>query len=194
MVSVTQDMRYRLSLLNYAAKYGVTRAAIKYRTNRQYIYRWRRRYDGSIESLRERSRRPHSHKNQHTAKELKLIHDMRRRNVHTGLVVFWVKLRERGYQRHITNLYRVLRRDGIMAQKPRNPKDIPKPYEQMTRPGQRVQIDVKHVPGSCLVSDAAGQKFYQYTAIDELSRIRYVEAFREANTYTSTLFLEHMIS
>ena len=40
MASITQDMRYRLSLIRYAEKYGVTKAAIKYKTNRQYIYRW----------------------------------------------------------------------------------------------------------------------------------------------------------
>ena len=74
MTSITQDMKYRLSLIRYAEKYGVTKAAIKYKTNRQYIYRWKRRFDGSIESLRDRSRRPHSHPNQHTSQELSLIH------------------------------------------------------------------------------------------------------------------------
>lgn len=88
MPSITQDMNYRLSLIKYSKKYGVTKAAIKYRCNRQYIYRWLRRYDGTIQSLRERSRRPHSHKSQHTETELKLIHDMRRRNPNAGLVVF----------------------------------------------------------------------------------------------------------
>lgn len=66
MASITQDMKYRLSLIKYAERYGVTKAAIKYKTNRQYIYRWKRRYDGSIESLRELSRRPYHHPNQHT--------------------------------------------------------------------------------------------------------------------------------
>ena len=47
MASITQDMRYRLSLIRFAEKYGVSKAAIKYKTNRQYIYRWKRRYDGS---------------------------------------------------------------------------------------------------------------------------------------------------
>lgn len=92
MATITQDMRYRLSLIEYAEKYGVTKAAIKYKTNRQYIYRWKRRYDGSIESLRDLSRRPHHHPNQHTPEEIKLINDMRRRNPDAGLVVFWVKL------------------------------------------------------------------------------------------------------
>ena len=45
MASITQDMRYRLSLIRFAEKYGVSKAAIKYKTNRQYIYRWKRRYD-----------------------------------------------------------------------------------------------------------------------------------------------------
>ena len=82
MASITQDMRYRLSLIRFAEKYGVSKAAIKYKTNRQYIYRWKRRYDGTIESLRDRSRRPHHHPNQHTPEEIKLIQDMRRRNPH----------------------------------------------------------------------------------------------------------------
>jgi transposase InsO family protein len=118
---------------------------------------------------------------------------MRRRNPNAGLVVFWVKLRQRGYKRSITGLYRVLVRNSLAPVKPENPKYIPKPYEQMIFPGQRIQVDVKHVPAACIVGDAEGQKFFQYTAIDEFSRFRYVEAFDEASTYTSTVFLEHVI-
>ena len=40
MASITQDMRYRLSVIKYAQRFGVTKAAVKYKTNRQYIYRW----------------------------------------------------------------------------------------------------------------------------------------------------------
>ena len=162
MASITQDMRYRLSLIRFAEKYGVSKAAIKYKTNRQYIYRWKRRYDGTIESLRDRSRRPHHHPNQHTPEEIKLIQDMRRRNPHSGLVVFWVKLMQRGYKRSIPGLYRFLKKQGILAQKLPNPKYIPKPYEQMKYPGQRIQVDVKFVPACCLVNNAKGKKFYQY--------------------------------
>ena len=194
MTSITQDMRYRLSLINYANKYGVSKAAVKYKTNRQYIYRWKRRYDGSIESLRDRSRRPHHHPNQHTPAEIKLISDMRRRNPDAGLVVFWVKLMQRGYSRSIPGLYRFLRKRGIMAVHPPNPKYIPKPYEQMTYPGQRIQVDVKFVPSACLKNSAViGKQFFQYTAIDEYSRWRFVEAFEEHNTYSSALFLEHLV-
>ncbi|MFV0518660.1 MAG: DDE-type integrase/transposase/recombinase [Lachnospirales bacterium] len=33
----------------------------------------------------------------------------------------------------------------------------------------------------------------KYTAIDEYSRFRYIEAFEEASTYTSTLFIKNML-
>lgn len=186
-------MRYRLSLIKCAERYGVTKAAVKDKANRQSIYRWKNRYDGSWDSLRDRSRRPHSHPNQHTPEEIKLIQDMRRCNPHAGLVVFWVKLMQRGYQRSIPRLYRFLKKQRIMTEKLPNPKYIPKPYEQMSYPGQQVQIDVKFVPSCCLVNEAKGKKFYQYTTMDEYSHWRYVEAFKEHSTYSSAHFLEHLI-
>ena len=193
MNTITQTMKFRQALIEYSFKNGVTKAAIRYKVNRQYVYRWRKRYDGTLQSLADKSHKPHHHPNQHTAEELKLIADMRKRNTNAGLVVFWVKLRQRGYSRSITGLYRVLRRQGQMAVKPPNPKYIPKPYEKMLYPGQRVQIDVKVVPSACIVGDAKGEKFYQYTAIDEYSRFRYLEAFKEQSSYSSAIFVEHLL-
>jgi transposase len=193
MNKITQDMRYRQSLIEYSYKHGVTAAARRYKTNRQYIYRWRKRYNGTLESLREHSRRPHKHPKQHTEKEINLILYMRRRNIHTGLIVFWVKLRQRGYTRSVVSLYRLLRRMGQLTVKKPNPKYIPKQYEQMTFPGERIQIDVKHVPAACRVGQDKEQKFYQYTAIDEYSRLRYLEAYDEISTYSSTCFLKNAI-
>ena len=92
MNRISQLMKYRRSMVEYALKHGVTKTAIKYNTYRQYVYRWLRRYDGSLESLRNKSRRPKHHPKAHTAAELKLIQDMRRRDPEAGLVVFWVKL------------------------------------------------------------------------------------------------------
>ncbi len=124
MASITQDMRYRLSLIKYAEKYGVSKATVKYKTNRQYIYRWKNRYDGSWDSLRDHSRRLHSHPNEHTPEEIKFIRNMQRRNPHAGLVVFWVKLKQCGYKRSIPGLYRFLKKQGILAEKLPNPKYV----------------------------------------------------------------------
>ena len=186
-------MRFRQAIVEYALKHGATKAAIRYNVSRQYVYRWKNRYDGTLQSLADRSHRPHSHPNQHTPEEIKLINDMRRRNPHAGLVVFWVKLRMRGYTRSISGLYRFLRKQGMMAEKLPNPKYIPKPYEQMRYPGQRVQIDVKFVPASCIVGQEAGCKWYQYTFIDEFTRFRYLEAFQEHSTYSSSEFIKHVV-
>lgn len=147
-----------------------------------------------MQSLADKSHRPLHHPNEHTENEIKLIKDMRRRNPNAGLVVFWVKLRQRGYTRSITRLYRVLRKLGEPRKTLPNPKYIPKPYKKMYFPGQRVQIDIKFVPSACIVCDAKGEKFYQYTAIDEYSRFRYIEAFKEHSSYSSAVFLEHMLN
>ena len=178
-------MRFRQAVLEYSNKYGVTKAAIRYKVNRQYIYRWRKRYDGTVQSLADRSHRPHSHPNQHTPEEIKLILDMRRRNPHTGLVVFWVKLRQRGYTRSISGLYRFLRKRGQMAVKLPNPKRKSKPYEQMQYPGQRVQIDVKFVPQSCIAGQEKGTLSLKAVLLDKKKERGTINTLSSMNTAVS---------
>lgn len=187
MNSITQDMRYRQSLMKYAEKYGVSRASRKYDKSRSYIYFWKKRWDGSLESLACQSKRPHHHPNQHTETELKLIRDMRRRNPDLGLTELWHRLKQRGYTRRPESLFRVMRKMGMFpAEKPKKPYK-PKPYEQMTYPGQRVQVDVKVVPRKCITDPEL--RLYQYTAIDEFTRLRFLAAYSEQSTYSSSDFL-----
>ena len=136
--------------MKYAEKYGVSRASRKYNKSRSYIYFWKARWDGSVASLACQSRRPHSHPNQHTEAELKLIRDMRRRNPDLGMVELWHRLRKRGYTRRPESLFRVLRKLGLFSAPEKKKAYKPKPYEQMTHPGQRVQVDVKVVPAGAL--------------------------------------------
>ena len=191
MDSITQDMKYRYSLMKYAEKYGVSRASRKYDKSRSYIYFWRKRFDGTIESLACRSRRPHSHPNQHTPEEMKLIQKMRRRNPKLGIVELWARLRSRGYSRCVESLWRVLRREGLLPEEAPKKKYTPKPYEQMQYPGQRVQIDVKVVPRKCIADPEL--KLFQYTAIDEYSRYRVLGAYPEQSTYSSADFLRKVV-
>lgn len=187
MNSITQEMRFRQSIMKYSEKYGVKRASRKYNKSRSYIYFWKARWDGTVESLAEQSKRPHHHPNEHTPDELKLIRDMRRRNPKLGLTELWHRLRKRGYTRRVESLYRVLKRLALLPQSPAKPTYKPKPYEQMTYPGERIQIDVKFVPVGCLANKE--QKLYQYTAIDEFSRLRFVYGYEEHSTYSSADFL-----
>ena len=188
---ITQDMAYRQSLMQYAGKYGVSRAGRKYNRSRSYIYFWKTRWDGTVQSLACPSRRPHSHPNQHTEAELKLIRDMRRRNPELGMVELWHRLRKRGYTRRPESLFRVMRKLGLFPQAEKKPVYKPKPYEQMTYPGQRVQVDVKVVPRRCIADQEL--RLFQYTAIDEFTRLRFLGAYPEQSTYSSADFLKKLV-
>jgi len=191
MNSITQDMRYRQSLMEYTRKYGVTRASRKYNKSRSYIYFWRTRYDGSIESLHLHSKRPHSHPHQHTQVEIKLIQDMRRRNPTLGMIELWHRMRLRGYTRCPESLYRTMRKLGLFPKAKPKKKYTAKPYEPMTHAGERIQVDVKVVPRRCMADPTL--KLYQYTAIDEYSRLRFLGAYPEQSTYSSADFITHAV-
>ena len=188
---IAQDMAYRQSLMKYAENYGVSRASRKYNKSRSYICFWKSRWDGTAVSLACRSRRPHSHPNQHTQAELKLIRDMRRRNPELGMVELWHRLRQRGYTRRPESLFRVMRKLGLFPQAEKKPVYKPKPYEQMTYPGQRVPVDVKVVPRRCIADQEL--RLFQYTAIDEFTRLRFLGAYPEQSTYSSADFLKKLV-
>ncbi len=188
--SITQDMAYRQSLMKYVEKHGVKRASRRYNKSRSYIYFWKARWDGTPESLACRSRRPHSHPNQHTEAELKLIRDMRRRNPRLGMVELWHRLRQRGYTRRPESLFRVMRKLGLFPPKEKKPACRPKPYQQMAYPGQRIQVDVKVVPRRCIADPEL--RLFQYTAIDEFTRLRFLAAYPEQSTYSSADFLKKL--
>ncbi len=105
---ITQNMRFRQSLMKYAEKNGVAKASLKYNKSKSYIYFWRSRWDGSIESLAEKSKKPHSHPAQHTDDEIRMIRNYRRRNPTIGVTELWHKLKKKGYTRRVESLYRVL--------------------------------------------------------------------------------------
>ncbi len=71
--NITQKLKYKESVVKFSYKYGVTKAAVKFGECRRTVYRWRERYDGSLKSLKDKSRRPHYHPNQHTEEEIKMI-------------------------------------------------------------------------------------------------------------------------
>lgn len=101
-MSITQEMRYRLSAIKCAERYGVKLAAVKCHTSPASVYRWRKLYYASnkdIRSLQNGSRRPHAHPSAHTQAEITLIRNLRRRNPRLGLQDFWLRLRQYGYTR-----------------------------------------------------------------------------------------------
>ena len=196
MNSITQDIIFKQSVVEYSIKHGVTEAAKRYKQHRKTIYRWKEKYDGTRKSLANKSRKPHHHPKEHTEKEIKMIKKYKSQNKETGLVVLWIKLVQNGYTRSITSLYRVMQRLGIYKKAPSKKKKYePKPYQEMTHPGERVQIDVKYVPRNCLTEEIKERdgRYYQYTAIDEYTRQRVLWASKEHSTYASAEFIDIVI-
>ena len=192
--SITQDIQYKQTVVEYSYRHGVTKAAIKFKMYRKTIYRWREKYDGTLKSLANKSRRPHRSPRAHTEAEIKMIKNYK--NKETGLVVLWVKLRKAGYTRSVTCLYRMKVKLGIYKKTPSKKKVYePKAYHQMIYPGQRVQVDIKYVPMNCLTKELKerGERYYQYTAIDEYTRMRVLWFAKEHSTYESSQFIEEII-
>ena len=58
--------------------------------------------------------------------------------------------------------------------------------------GIKSQMDVKYVPKNCYVG-SDGEKFYQYTVIDEASRERFIFPYKEHSSYSTIDFLKRAI-
>jgi transposase InsO family protein len=185
MDMVTQDAYHRQRMVHYFFTHGATRASLRYKVSRKTVYKWAGRYDGTLESLKDRSHRPHSHPNQHTLEELKMVRQAIKRNGRRDLLLVFQRLREKGYARHYGSFKRVVGRLFGKAKKKKTKKK-PKPYQRAEYPGQKVQIDVKYVPSRCV---ANGQKYYQFTAVDECTRYAFREMYDEHSTYSAKDFL-----
>lgn len=185
---ITSEARFRQRVLKYSFKHGVTAASIRFHRSRQAIYEWKAKYDGHWKSLREKSHRPHHHPNEHTAEEKEKI--LRRYpRYKDDMIMLWDSLRKSGYTRSYTSLVRVVNKWVKPEIKKRTARKS-MPYERAAYPGQKVQIDVKFVPSYCVSN---GQKYYQYTAIDECTRLVYRELYDEHSTYSSTDFLKKLV-
>lgn len=195
MNSITQDMRFRLSVVLSYYRVGATKTAIRYKVTRQFVYFWVRRYhNDDIHTLADRSHRPLHHPKQHCDQELKWIKDLRRRNPDMGLIDFWLRMKQlHGYSRSVSSLYRVMRSLSMFKNKKKRNKRVNKPYKTPSVPGEKLQMDVKYVPSACLVGELKGKKLYQYTAIDEATRLRYLSFYEEHSTFSSTKFLMECI-
>ncbi len=171
----------------------------KYHISKRSLMRWNKRYDGSKESLIDKSHRPiEIHPNAHTDVEIKWIKDYTRRNPGITTNELWWKLKkDKGYRRHPGSLYRVLKRLGIISNQniKGTSKYIPQKYDTPIYLGEKWQIDVKYVPTKCLTSSVPDDtKFYQYTCLDEASRQRYLFWYDEQSPYATVDFIKRCIN
>ncbi|MGN1227692.1 MAG: IS481 family transposase, partial [Christensenellales bacterium] len=195
MNSITQNKRYcphnlknkLQSVITYRHCKDIDYVCRKYHISKASLMRWNKKYDGTPQSLENKSHKPLTpHPNSHTETELTWIKNLHRRNPNISVCEMYGKLRtEYGYSRHFGSLYRVFVRLGYRKQVKSTKKVyVPKPYNTPTCIGVKWQMDVKHIPKVCY-SGNDGQKFYQYTMIDEASRERFIYPYMEQSSYST---------
>ena len=205
MNSITQNKRYcphQLKTRIYAVKlYRRTKdidfVLRRYRISKASLMRWNKRYDGTKESLMDKSHRPKSkHPNAHTDEEISWIKNYHRRNPNMSLCELYGKLRtDKGYSRHIGSLYRMFVKLGY-RKKVESTKKKSKhsgKYDTPEQMGVKWQMDVKYVPKACYAG-ADGLKFYQYTMIEEATRERFIYPYMEQSSYSTIDFVQRAIA
>lgn len=166
----------------------------RYKCSKASLMRWNKKFDGTKESLIDKSHRPLSpHPNAHTEQELYWIRCYLKRNPNISLCELYGKLRtEKGYSRHACSLFRVIRKLKYNVNKEKHTKYTPKHYDTPKDIGIKWQMDVKVVPKQCYVGQMP-DKFYQYTVIDEASRERFIYPYKEQSSYSTIDFVKRAI-
>lgn len=168
----------------------------KYKVSKASLMRWNSAYDGTRESLRNKSHRPlTAHPNAHTPEELKWFADYHRVNPNISMCELYGKLvREKGYTRNFGSMYRIFVKLGYRQQVASTKKAKPhnKHYDTPEFLGIKWQLDVKYVPKACY-SGNDYRPFYQYTVIDEASRERFIYAYLEQNGFSTIDFIKRAI-
>lgn len=184
-------MRFCQKVVEYAIKHkNNSKIAKRYDTSRQ-VQIWRKKYNGTVESLANKSRHPHSHPNEHTQKEIELTNKKYQYHKHEGLGQVYRKCKESGYKRSYGSMCKQIRKQKSYEKAKRisYPKSKYKALKG-TYPGEYVEIDVKYVPNECIGFKSNYERYYQITAIDLYSRKRVLKLVKENNTYETTRMLK----
>lgn len=108
---------------------------------------------------------------------------IRKKTKKCALKIHW-QLEREGVHIHDRTIGKILRKEGLVR-KYRVRKIKYKYIRAERKPGELMEIDVKHVPGK-----VAGRRYYQYTAIDTAGRWRHMEVFDQETTHHSIKFLK----
>ena len=197
MNRISQEARKKQAIVKYSLKNGKSKAAEQYGVSLSSVKRWCKRYDGTWESLKELPHTPHSHPKRHTpAEERKIKKAFKKCFERYGWDGVYTELKTKHYTRSFSGMVYAAKRMGLTA-KPKTKKKNKeiRRYPEIMIPGEKVQIDVKEVPFNCLRGEALrnNRHFYQWTAIDECTRMRFVYGFEEHTPENTVKFLKMLI-
>jgi transposase InsO family protein len=186
---------HRLAIIRHAQEVtgNVSMTCRYFGITRQAFYKWLRRYEEQgVEGLRDRSRRPHVIPHE-TKPEVvgKIVY--LRQHYHFGphKIAMYLK-RYHEIEVSPSGVWRILKRLDMSrlpaSQRYRRHVDRWKRYEKPL-PGHRVQIDVKFIAPL----QGSRRKHYQFTAIDDCTRIRVLRIYDRLNQQSAIRFLDYVL-
>jgi len=185
----------RLAVLRHAEEVSgsVAKTCRYYGISRTLFYKWKRRYEAEgLGGLRNRSRRPKtSPKATSTEVVGKVIY--LRSNYHFGpqKISMYLK-RYHDIEISQSGVWRILKRLDLnrlpASQRYKSHDRRWKRYEKPL-PGHQLQIDVK------FIAPVGGRKkrFYQFTAIDDCTRLRVLRIYERLNQKTAIQFVDYVL-
>lgn len=187
-------LRRKLVVLDYARDCGsVTRACNEFEVPRSTFYEWKWAYDAhGRKGLVRKKPIPKSHPRALAPQTVDLILDLRAKQQMGPERIMWYLARYHGIQTSESSVYRVLVKHGVN----RLPKTAPRRALHTRRyaksvPGHHIQMDVKFL----WLKNRQGERCrrYQYTAIDDATRIRALQIYRRHNQESAIDFVDRVI-
>jgi transposase InsO family protein len=186
----------RLAILRHAREVtgNVALTCRYYGISRQVFYRWLHRYEAEgLAGLRDRSKRP-AHCPHETPAEVvaKIIY--LRRSYHFGPAKISMYLK-RYHDIEISNsgVWRILKRVDLSRlpayQRYQRHDRKWKRYEK-PMPGHAVQVDVKFIAP---LPASSRKRYYQFTAIDDCTRLRVLRIYDRLNQKTAIQFVDYLL-
>ncbi len=151
------------------------------------LERWLSAYKKHGEAgLEPQSTEPKTQEKETSIRIKERIIEIRKKTKKCALKIHW-QLEKEEIHIHERTIGKILKKEKLVR-KYRVRKITYKYIRAERKIGELIEIDVKYVPGRI-----AGERYYQYTAIDTASRWRYLAAYDEQTTYHSILFLKEVI-
>lgn len=188
--------KWRLGVLRHAAEitHNVAKTCRYYGIGRTAFYEWYNRYQKEgEEGLREKSRRPlHSPLATEAAIVAKVVY--LRQTYHFGPLRIKMYLkRYHDIAMNRSTIWRILKRLNMnllpASKRYRRHEDRWIRYEK-PQPGHRLQVDVKFLER---IKDTR-QRYYQFTAIDDCTRLRVLKIYDRNNQLSAIQFIDYVLS
>jgi transposase InsO family protein len=186
-------VRKRLFWIREAARLGVNQACLKLGIHKSHFYYWKRRFDRKgVEGLFPRSRCPRSSPRLSPRTLVRRVLHLREETRRGADTIALLLGKRFGLKIPRSTVHKILTREGLVQKRQRPFKKKHPLRYQASKPGDRIQIDVKYVPYR--IAEGTFGRAYQYTAIDDCTRARFAKIYDGHGIYQLESFLEELLA